>query len=272
MSLKRWKSDEKLAERISRAIVSGSVSHAYIIEGDSCVDKEAFAKDFLKAICCERMPGEGCDECASCRKIDHGNCEDLYVVRAEGTTTKSVKGDAISQLQENLQKKPAGQRNMAIICNADTMTKRAQNRILKTLEEPTPGTVIILLSENRENLLDTIKSRCIFYRLSGGEESGGENLKEVNDLVDALIEGESFFQLKEMLSGCVKSSEDAFRMLDGMERIYRNLLLNKDPRGKLLKKEDVFRGVELIEEARRDLIMNVNYNYALKNLMLKIGG
>ena len=43
MSLKRWKSDEKLAERISRAIVSGSVSHAYIIEGDSCVDKEAFA-------------------------------------------------------------------------------------------------------------------------------------------------------------------------------------------------------------------------------------
>ncbi len=272
MSLKRWKSDEKLAERISRAIGSGSVSHAYIIEGDSCVDKEAFAKDFLKAICCERMPGEGCDECASCRKIDHGNCEDLYVVRAEGTTTKSVKDDAISQLQENLQKKPAGQRNMAIICNADTMTKRAQNRILKTLEEPTPGTVIILLSENRENLLDTIKSRCIFYRLSGGEESDGENLKEVNDLVDALIEGESFFQLKEMLSGCVKSREDAFRMLDGMERIYRNLLLNKDPRGKLLKKEDVFRGVELIEEARRDLIMNVNYNYALKNLMLKIGG
>ena len=95
MSLKRWKSDEKLAERISRAIVSGSVSHAYIIEGDSCVDKEAFAKDFLKAICCERMPGEGCDECASCRKIDHESCEDLYVVRAEGTTTKSVKGDAI---------------------------------------------------------------------------------------------------------------------------------------------------------------------------------
>ena len=56
------------------------------------------------------------------------------------------------------------------------------------------------------------------------------------------------------------------------ERIYRNLLLEKDPRGKLIKREDIFRAVELIEEARRDLIMNVNYNYALKNLMLKIGG
>lgn len=272
MSLKRWKSDEKLAERISRAIVSGSVSHAYIIEGDSCVDKEAFAKDFLKAICCERMPGEGCDECASCRKIDHGNCENLYVVRAEGTTTKSVKGDAISQLQENLQKKPAGQRNMAIICNADTMTKRAQNRILKTLEEPTPGTVIILLSENRENLLDTIKSRCIFYRLSGEENTDSEDLKDANRMVDALMEGENFFEIKNLLSKEVKSREDAFHMLDGLERIYRNLLLERDPRGKLFKKEEIFRAVDLIEEARRDLIANVNYNYALKNLMLKIGG
>ena len=280
MSLDKWKSDEKLIERISKAIRSGSVSHAYIIEGDSCVDKEDFAKDFLKAICCEKRPGLGCEgagggegeKCLSCRRIDHGNCEDLYIVRAEGATTKSVKDDAILELQENLKKKPAESLNMAIICNADTMTKRAQNRLLKTLEEPTPGTVIILLSENRENLLDTIKSRCIFYRLGGGEETGGENLRDANRLVDALIEGENFFEMKQLLSKSVKSREDAFRILDGMERIYRNLLLEKDSRGKLLKKDDVFRAVELIEEARRDLIMNVNYNYALRNLMLKIGG
>ena len=282
MSLDRWKSDEKLIERISRAIKTGSVSHAYIIEGDSCVDKEAFALDFLKAVCCEKRPGLGCSDdvgegssdcrCLSCRRIDHGNCEDLYVVRAEGATTKSVKDDAIMELQENLKKKPAGTRNMAVICNADTMTKRAQNRLLKTLEEPTPGTVIILLSENRENLLDTIKSRCIFYRLSGGEETVGDNMKDANRLVDALMERENFFELKQLLTKSVKSREDAFRMLDGMERIYRNLLLEKDPRGKLIKREDIFRAVELIEEARRDLIMNVNYNYALKNLMLKVGG
>lgn len=278
MSLSKWESDEKLIERMSKAIRSGSVSHAYIIEGDSCVDKEAFALDFLKAICCEKEPGEGCsdepeeDKCLSCRRIDHGNCEDLYIVRAEGTTTKSVKDDAVLKLQENLKKKPAGSRNMAVICNADTMTKRAQNRLLKTLEEPNPGTVIILVSENRENLLDTIKSRCISYRLSGGENTDMESLKDANRLVDALIEGEKFFELKQLLAKSVKSREDAFRMLDGMERIYRNLLLEKDPRGRLLKKENVFMAVQLIEEARRDLIMNVNYNYALKNLMLKIGG
>lgn len=272
MSLKRWKSDEKLIERIGRAIHSGSVSHAYIIEGDSCVDKEAFARDFLKAVCCENMPGEGCGECLMCRKIEDGNCEDLYVVRAEGGTVKSVKDDAVSQLQENLHKKPAGQRNMAIICNADTMTKRAQNRILKTLEEPNPGTILILLSENRENLLDTIKSRCICYRLNGEENTDSEALKDANSIVDAIIDRENFFEIRQLLGKCVKSRDDAFRILDGLERIYRNLLLEKDSRGKLFKKEDVFRSVELIEEARRDLIANVNYNYALRNLMLKIGG
>ena len=50
MSLDKWKSDEKVVERISNAIRSGSVFHAYIIEGDRCVDKETFAIDFLKAI------------------------------------------------------------------------------------------------------------------------------------------------------------------------------------------------------------------------------
>lgn len=271
MSLSNWKSDEKLVARIAASLRAGNVSHAYIIEGDNCVDKEAFARDFMKAVCCTVRPGDGCDECADCRKIDHDNCEDLYYVRAEGTTTRSVKDDAITELQENLRKKPNGSRNMAIICNADTMTKRAQNRLLKTLEEPYPGTVILLLSENRENLLDTIKSRCIFYRLSG-EDTTGENLKDANKLVDALIEGEKFFTLKNILSKSVKSREDAFVMLDGLERIYRNLLLEKDPRGRLLKKEEIFKAVSLIEEARRDLIMNVNYNYALKNLVLKIGG
>ena len=272
MSLSNWKSNEKLVGRIVASFRGGNVSHAYIIEGDTCIDKEAFARDFLKAICCIEMPGIGCDSCVSCRKIDHDNCEDLYYVRAEGTVTKSVKDDAIFELQENLKKKPSGPRNMAIICNADTMTKRAQNRLLKTLEEPYPGTVILLLSENRENLLDTIKSRCIFYRLNGEDDTAEESLKDANRLLDALIEGEKFFTLKQILSKSVKTREDAFKMLDGLQRLYRNLLLEKDPRGRFLKREEIFRAVALIEEARRDLLMNVNYNYALKNLVLKIGG
>ena len=167
MSLNNWTADRKLAERIRGSVTAGNVFHAYIIEGDTCVDKVAFAKDMLKAIMCRENPGMGCEECIDCRKIAHDNYEDLYFIESDGL---SVKDEAVFQLQEKLKLRPSGgNRNLAIIKDADTMTVRAQNRLLKTLEEPTPGTVIILLSENRDNLLETIRSRCVAYRLNSLE-------------------------------------------------------------------------------------------------------
>ncbi len=268
MSLADWKEDQKLINRISAAIRSGNVSHAYIIEGDTQTDKERFARDFLKALCCRERPGSGCDVCASCRKIDHDNSEDLYIVRADGI---SVKDKDIALLQENLKTKPTGERNMALIANADTMTVRAQNRLLKTLEEPPGNTVILLLSENKENLRETSRSRCISYRL-GGFRTDDSGFEGANEMVNALLENEKFFYLKKLLSGYVKNREDAFKLLDGMEKIYRNFVIGDDERGRLVRSEDVFSYIELIEEARRDIIANVNYNYAIKDMIIKIGG
>ena len=91
-------------------------------------------------------------------------------------------------------------------------------------------------------------------------------------LVEACLEGESFFRIKELLNKYMKSREDAFQLLDGMERIYRDFLVGRDLQGRLLKKEDIFRHIGLMEEARRDLVMKVNYSYAMKNLLIKIGG
>lgn len=268
MALKKFNANKKIVERISSAIASGNVLHAYIIEADSCVDKVGFAKEFCKALMCTDKPGDACDFCVNCRKIDHGNYEDLYFIEADGM---SVKDDQISKLQEELKKKPMGQRNLAIINNADTMTPRAQNRLLKTLEEPFPGTVIILLSENRENLLDTIKSRCVLYRLEDVEQNG-YNQDSAEAVFSALADGKNFFEVKEILSEYLKSREDAFVLLDGLERIYEGFLLGDDPRRKLYRNEEVIRCIECIEQARRDLIAKVNYQYAVKNLILKIGG
>ncbi|MCI8609844.1 MAG: hypothetical protein HFE73_09390 [Firmicutes bacterium] len=271
MSLANWKQAEKLVQRIERSIQAGNVFHAYIIEGDTCVDKVGFAKDMIKAILCSQAPGIGCDQCISCRKIDHDNYEDLFFLESDGL---SVKDEAVFQLQEKLKLVPTGgQRNLAIIKDADTMTPRAQNRLLKTLEEPAPGTVILLLSENKENLLETIRSRCITYQLSGlGQEDAKLNMEKAEAVMEGVLEGYNFFKMKECLAKHVKSREDAFQLLDGLERVYRDFLVEKDLRGRLVKREDIFKNIAFIEEARRDLIMKVNYNYAIKNLIIKIGG
>lgn len=271
MSLNNWNQDARLAERIRSSVRAGNVFHAYIIEGDTCVDKVAFAKDMLKAILCRENPGVGCDTCIDCRKIAHDNYEDLYFIESDGL---SVKDDAVFQLQEKLKLKPAGgNRNLAVIKDADTMTVRAQNRLLKTLEEPTEGTVILLLSENKDNLLETIRSRCVAYRLNSLDmPPDAKQMEGASAIVQAAMDGETFFHMKELLQRYMKSREDAFQLLDGMERIYRDFLVGRDLRGRLLKREDIFRHIALIEETRRDLVMKVNHNYAMKNLLIKIGG
>ena len=59
-------------------------------------------------------------------------------------------------------------------------------------------------------------------------------------------------------------------LLDGLERIYQKMLKWEDDRRTLFTKDEIFRSIELIEEARRDLLFKVNYQYALKNLILKM--
>lgn len=90
-------------------------------------------------------------------------------------------------------------------------------------------------------------------------------------LVDWTLEGDGFYKMKQLLSQNVKNRDDAFQLLDAMEHIFRDLLLGKDTRGKFFRPEETMRSVSLLEEARRDLVWKVNYNYALKNLLIKIG-
>lgn len=262
-------SDKKLIDRIQRTISCKNLSHAYILEGDRCTDKLDFAKEFIKAIECKNALGVGCDSCISCRKLNHGNFEDLHIISSDG---KSVKDSMISDLQEELKKKPFGDRHFVIIEDSDTMTQRAQNRLLKTLEEPPMGTIIFLLSENSENLLATVRSRCIIYRLIGEKAEVDGMIKLAEALVNGVLERKNFFYTWEILDKAVKSKEDALELLDGMERIYHKILVEKDSRAGFLRREAVGEYISLIEECRRDVLANVRVSYALKNLIIKIGG
>lgn len=269
MSLRDYGQYGRLVERISGAIQQGNVSHAYIIEGDSCIDKEKFARDFTKAVLCEEAPGFGCDGCVTCRKIDHDNYEDLYFARADELSLKDAE---IAALQEKLKNRPTGgARNIAIIEGTDTMTARAQNRLLKTLEEPNPGTILFLLSENTENLLPTINSRCITYRLGNYVSERTEiDLSLAEEMMDMLIGRAYFCDVKAKLDKKIKDRKDGFLLLDGLERLFRQYLTGQ--RQASLRKDKLVLYINYVEEARRDLLANVNYKYAIRNLMLKIGG
>lgn len=249
------------------AIKNGRLSHAYIIEGDALSDKYGTAKRAAKAILCREAPGEGCGKCSICHKVDHENHEDVYHVSAEDT---SLKDAVISELQENLRHKPsAGERNIAIVEDADTMTARAQNRFLKTLEEPNPGTVIFLLSENRDNLLPTIRSRCVTYRLPLVYDETNPYVELAKELLEETGSGAYFCDIKDRLEKKIKDRKSAMAFLDAVEIILMRCFTGKE---KSMWSPDHIRDiVGWVEEARRDINYNVNYKYSLKNMLLKAG-
>lgn len=269
MSLRDYEEYKKITEKITKAILNNNVSHAYIIEGDSVIDKMKFTKDFIKGVLCKESPGYGCDECSVCRRIDHDNYEDLYVVEADGN---SVKVKQVTQFCAGLNNKPTGgERNIGIIKDADAMMPQAQNKLLKTLEEPNPGTIIFLLSENTEHLLQTINSRCITYRLGNFTENlVNEKMEYAEEIMSMIREGKYFAQIKDSLTKNIKERKDALELLDGLERLFRTYLL--DSSSMTYSNEKIIDNVKYIEEARKQIMGNVNHKYAIRNLILKIGG
>ncbi len=275
MSLSEYGKYGSAAAKLGDAIKSGIVSHAYIIEGDNNIDKLGFARAFCQALTCTVAPGEGCGRCVNCRKIADGNHEDLYIVEPDDTTasksgTNSIKDAAVEELQVRLKEKPtAGSHNMAIISGGDTMTARAQTRFLKTLEEPPEGTVIMILSENSEELLPTINSRCVNIRLYDVSGSGrGEGNEEAVRIFSMIMNKAYFADIKAELDGAVKSRQDAYMLLDGMESLVGRMV-----RGEATLKMSPGQAeasTALIEEARRDIKLGAGYNYRIRNLVLRL--
>lgn len=148
----------------------GRVGHAFLFVGPKGVGKHTFARELAKALLCEdrREPFEACDQCDSCTLVAAGTHPDLFMVSRPPELLefpiKVIKED----LLPNLAMKPArGSRKIAIVDDADDLNEEAANCFLKTLEEPPPGSVLILVGgSNIERQLPTILSRCQAIRFS----------------------------------------------------------------------------------------------------------
>ena len=270
MEFVEQKENQNLIKRLESVVAQDKISHAYIFEGDHCIDKRGFAEAFVRGILCPRKTGDHCGACNICGKIDHGNHEDLIYIGGEGG---SVKDAQIVKMQDRLKTKPFGSRTVVIIENSDAMTVHAQNRLLKTLEEPPGNSVIILLSENLENLIQTIQSRCVKYRLYGAEDPDDNvMMKRAEAVIELAIRRAPFYQLKAEIDKVLKDSAGVPAFLDAMQILYRNMLFRKESGISPYKDEDIIEYIYAVEHARKQLKQGVSAAYAIKGLLLKIGG
>ena len=165
--------DPAATSRLQEAIRSGRIGHAYLLSGPPGVGKAAAARAFAQALCCtnaqrsDRAAPFG--RCRACRNVLRGAHPDVETFSLDSQAIMADKPgrgstltiDTVRRLRSSAALFPLeSDRRTLIVDDAETMLEPAQQALLKTLEEPPQGITLIVLADEPEALLETIRSRC----------------------------------------------------------------------------------------------------------------
>ncbi len=160
MSFKEIIGQEGAVTLLKKSFRMRRLAHAYVFIGPEGVGKKKTALNFVKLLTCENVQEsvEPCETCPSCLKVSAFNHPDLQWVYPDG---QFIKIDAIREATRKLNLKGFESSFKAlIISEAQALNEESSNALLKTLEEPSADTVIILIAPSLKNILPTIASRC----------------------------------------------------------------------------------------------------------------
>lgn len=159
--------------RLREAIRGERIGHAYLLSGPSGVGKAALARGFAQALCCPNVDADDlsqpCGSCRACRNVQKGTHPDVESFSLESQAAladKPARGatltiDTVRSLRASAALLPLeSERRVLIIDDAETLLEPAQQALLKTLEEPPRGVTLLVLADEAEALLETVRSRC----------------------------------------------------------------------------------------------------------------
>lgn len=167
MAFERLLGNQQLKQNLLAGIRRGHVSHFYLISGPAGSGKHTLASMLAAALMCEDAD-RPCGHCSACRKISANAHPDYITV--DDPEHKNVAVKIIREARESMFVRPnEGIRKIYLF--PQEMGVEGQNALLKILEEPPSYGVFILLSDNPEKLLTTVRSRCTELRMTPVEES-----------------------------------------------------------------------------------------------------
>ena len=295
MSFNELIGNKKIKQDLTRILENNTVSHSYMFIGTKGIGKKLFAKEFAKGILCNNKEKRPCEECKSCIEFVNSNNPDYYEINL-ADDENSIKIDTIRELQKKIQELPiVSNRKVYIINDSEYMTKDAQNCLLKTLEEPPSFVTLILIVSNENMILNTIKSRCLKLYFNGIPNNEIMNYIKQNLNFDAFTPN--------MLKACEGSIGKAKNIYANantyleVDKVFNNiekhtlidvisklevLYKNKEHINEILeyintifieKARNDFKYIQYIkyiEEAKRDIKQNCNYDMCIDNLLFKI--
>lgn len=156
MGFRRLLGNDQLKQNLTNALHSGHISHFYLISGPAGSGRHTLAKLLAAAILCQGQP-KPCMNCSACRKVMANTHPDFITIN--DPTHKTIPVDLIRDMRDDLFIRP-NESMWKIYMIDQEMLPPSQNALLKVLEEPPKYGVFILIADNPESLLPTVRSRC----------------------------------------------------------------------------------------------------------------
>ncbi len=163
--------NREVLTRFSRLLKSGRMAHAYLFAGPQGIGKSETALSVAKLFNCEQVASgqqtQACEQCSPCLRIHSGNYPDIHVL--DCGDAESIKIAQVRELIARLQMRAfEAALKICIIKDIENMTPESSNALLKTLEEPSRDTLMILTTSVPEENLPTVVSRCHLIKFFSG--------------------------------------------------------------------------------------------------------
>jgi DNA polymerase-3 subunit delta' len=169
MSLKEIVNQEHITRFFRASFQAKRFAGCYLFIGKEGAGKVKTAREFAKLINCLNAGDDSCDECLPCQKITQDKHVDVHWFRPINNTITIAQ---VRELEKYMYLKPyESDKKVFIICDAQCLTQESSNALLKTLEEPVPDSVIILIVNDVASMLPTITSRCQKILFNSTDES-----------------------------------------------------------------------------------------------------
>ena len=222
---------EEAKNELRNHIYRKELSHAYIFYGNEGIGKFSLAKEFSKSLLCDEFE-EYCGNCQSCHLFDGKTHPDFRIIDSE----KSIKVKDILEMIDFLIKRPiVSKKKVVIINDSEKLTNEAQNKLLKTFEEPPSYAVIILIVNNPNKIIDTIKSRGYEIEFNVlDDDKVVEFLKEYSDDKELNYSQIAKFSQGSITKAISTLESDHFNQLSALPNEIFSSIINNDEY-KLLK-------------------------------------
>ena len=266
----------------------GRLAHAYLIETNNPSKLIDDLKEVIKVINCPEDYQEYCQNCNLCNLINKNNLPSLITIEPDAT---SIKKAQIEELKRAFETKPIYSKyNTYIIKNAEKLNGSSANAMLKFVEEPTDGIIGFFITDNKDVIIPTIKSRCqslvvnyesdnILDKLNLTEEEL-DNYKELIKEFIAKINSTTYINNKTLILSKITERSSLDKMFKILFKIYYQYFLknlNKPFNEELTKiieiqenNQEIITKMNIITKFLQDLSYNVNMELLLDKFVIEM--